>query len=217
MEKGGQLVSRLIVLAIAIIVLYANHASAQENPSAATLVSRFRTASDAMARASAFHDIRRSLGRENAAVTAAMADSIAKSLARMAIVPDNPLRATDAVRLLVSSADETARVPYPDAFARLREIVEQATDQGTAGAALAAMGDLPDNTLGIQYAASFLEGKRPTDPGWEFLVIRLLASRFGPKGREALDRIDEAGTVQDREARARLRYLRANGYSLHTR
>lgn len=208
------MVSRQILLAVAIMVSLASPAIAQEKQSAARLVTQFAYATDPMDRAVAFDNARKALSQEHA-VTSATVDSIAKSLVQVAIRDRH--RAGDAIALLASSVEPGARVPYPGVFARLREIVDQAAHPGISGAALTAMADLPDKRQTIPYVASFLEGKKSVRPSREFQAIQLLASQFGPEGRAMLKRIDEAGTVQDIEARDWLRSLKDNGYSLPTR
>lgn len=208
----GENMKRVFACAWLVSATITGQTTAQDRPSAARVISQFTTASQPLARANAYAAVRKLLTQEGGTVSAGVLDSVATGLAKEAVRGNDQARSADAITVLMSSGSARARVPYHGAFARLRDVVRDAKDPGISGAALSAMSGLADRKQSIAYIASFLDGKTQVPPSRELHAIELLSTKFGPEGRLELKRIDEAGTVQDDEARAWLRSLRKSGY-----
>jgi hypothetical protein len=169
-----------------------------------------------VAQAVAFHRITQTLSENPDKAPPAVLDSLARGLARIAqTAHSNEMRtAIHAIAALQLSAAETVRHPYPQAFARLRDVFESASDTGVRAAALNAITELQNRDEVMDLLRRVAVAPADKEGRYARPAVEALSVKFGDEGRSILKQIDESGAVKRENVRSWLRYLAQFDYHI---
>lgn len=204
---------RTVLIGVLIALCASNNVDGQYVPvaSARQAVANLTSAVDPLDRGSRFTSLRRHLQQADGPVASTRLDSIVAELRSIVMstkLGDQRSRvdATDAISLIELAGASTARRPYPNAFNALRYLHQNAPDIGIRGAALNAISGLADRKRATEYISAVAVDSTAGIPMAD-LALKLLASRLGADGAEALRRMNTAGAIKDPELRTRLKSL----------
>lgn len=125
----------------------------------------------------------------------ARVDSVATGLVQLAI--GNRLAGVTALDAFVIAAHPTQRRPYSRSFDMILEIIRLAENPGLRGAALSALGMLPNTPRAVEIWREIATQTEP-DPGFSIgpiLAVGLMCSYGGTQGQQLLRTLHQRGEL----------------------
>jgi len=208
--------SKIILIMVSFAVASPERVYAQGTPAttdARAAAQRMFTATTPIARMEAFTNVV-SILQQITPTSPENRQALGRSIASIAVNAHatDGLLGTGAVAALASAGSPDAKVPYEGAFAELKYVFENATDEGIRAAALQAASKTYDRRRVFAFLTDIAQSS--ASPSFAYEAVRILAEHFAGEGARTILRLTASGLIKDDMA---LRWISMNEEDLQRR